>query len=307
MHRRKQSRSATPRLTCAPTATRTRDLLLRRQSRNVARAPFTDRLRLAAAACLARFKGSSRRCTESDLRCYLAWGAGHGLNPLAAQRPHLELYIGSMHEIRRLKPSTVSRPFSVAAGSTGPASSTASWSTRPPSTCAARRYPPNRPRPGSPTCSSRPCSPPPASQRTRATSRWWPCPACRARGSSKPPAPTSPTPAKNTATGCCGRAARAPRSSWSRCRQRPAGPSTGRPALPGPRADPAKHPQRPDGPARGHPPLRHLAETAGIQTARAHPHMLRHTYLTTMLGRWRRLARRARGRLARRPQNDDAV
>ena len=29
--------------------------------------------------------------------------------------------------------------------------------------------------------------------------------------------------------------------------------------------------------------LRHLAETAGIQTARAHPHMLRHTFVTTML------------------------
>ena len=34
--------------------------------------PFTDRLRLAAAAYLARFKGSSREHTESDLRCYLA-------------------------------------------------------------------------------------------------------------------------------------------------------------------------------------------------------------------------------------------
>jgi site-specific recombinase XerD len=29
--------------------------------------------------------------------------------------------------------------------------------------------------------------------------------------------------------------------------------------------------------------LRHLAEVAGIQLARAHPHMLRHTYVTTML------------------------
>jgi integrase/recombinase XerD len=29
--------------------------------------------------------------------------------------------------------------------------------------------------------------------------------------------------------------------------------------------------------------LRHLAETAGIQVARAHPRMLRHTYVTTML------------------------
>ena len=35
-------------------------------------APFTDRLRLALAAYLARFKGSSREHAESDLRCYLA-------------------------------------------------------------------------------------------------------------------------------------------------------------------------------------------------------------------------------------------
>jgi hypothetical protein len=35
-------------------------------------APFTDQLRLAVAAYLTRFKGSSREHTESDLRCYLA-------------------------------------------------------------------------------------------------------------------------------------------------------------------------------------------------------------------------------------------
>ena len=29
--------------------------------------------------------------------------------------------------------------------------------------------------------------------------------------------------------------------------------------------------------------LRYLADTAGVQIARAHPHMLRHTYVTTML------------------------
>ena len=49
--------------------------------------PFTDQLRLAVAAYLARFKGSSREHTESDLRCYLAWCAERGLDPLAAQRP----------------------------------------------------------------------------------------------------------------------------------------------------------------------------------------------------------------------------
>src|SRR5689334_6168373 len=78
--------------------------------------PFTDQLRLAAAAYLARFKGSSREHTESDLRCYLAWCTERGLDPLAARRPHLELYIRWRQEIRRFKPSTVSRRFCVAAG-----------------------------------------------------------------------------------------------------------------------------------------------------------------------------------------------
>ena len=78
--------------------------------------PFTGQLRLAVAAYLARFKRSSREHTESDLRCYLPWCAEHGLDPLAAQRPHLGLYIRWMQEIRRFKPSTVSRRFSVAAG-----------------------------------------------------------------------------------------------------------------------------------------------------------------------------------------------
>ena len=79
-------------------------------------ASLTDQLRLAVAAYLARFQGSSRYHTESDLRCYLAWCAQRGLDPLAARRPHLELYIRWMQEIRRFKPSTVSRRFSVTTG-----------------------------------------------------------------------------------------------------------------------------------------------------------------------------------------------
>jgi site-specific recombinase XerD len=78
--------------------------------------PFTGQLRLAVAAYLARFTGSSREHTESDLRCYLAWCAERGLDPLAAQRPHLEVYIRWMQEIRRFRPSTASRRFSLAAG-----------------------------------------------------------------------------------------------------------------------------------------------------------------------------------------------
>jgi len=78
--------------------------------------PFTDQLRLAVAAYLARFKGSSRDHTESDLRCFLTWCMERGLDPLAARRPHLEIYIRWMQEIRQFKPSTVSRRFSVTAG-----------------------------------------------------------------------------------------------------------------------------------------------------------------------------------------------
>jgi hypothetical protein len=42
--------------------------------------------------------------------------AERGLDPLAVQRPHLELYIRWMQEIRRFRSSTVSRRFSVTAG-----------------------------------------------------------------------------------------------------------------------------------------------------------------------------------------------
>jgi integrase/recombinase XerD len=76
----------------------------------------SDPLRLATAAYLARFEGSSRDYASSDLRCYLAWCTERGLDPLTARRPHLELYIRWMQEIRRFKPSTVSRRFSVVAG-----------------------------------------------------------------------------------------------------------------------------------------------------------------------------------------------
>ena len=75
-----------------------------------------DPLRLAVAAYLARYMGSSRDHAHSDLRCFLVWCAERGLDPLAASRVHLELYIRWMQEVRKFKPSTVSRRFSVTAG-----------------------------------------------------------------------------------------------------------------------------------------------------------------------------------------------
>jgi integrase/recombinase XerD len=63
-----------------------------------------DPLRLAVAAFLDRYTGSSRDHAHSDLRCFLAWCAERGLDPLAASRVHLELYIRWMQEVCRFKP-----------------------------------------------------------------------------------------------------------------------------------------------------------------------------------------------------------
>jgi hypothetical protein len=77
----------------------------------------TDRLRLAAAAYLARFTGPSRTHAESDLRIFLSWCAERRVDPLAAERAQVELHLRWMQEIRLLRPSTVSRRMSVVAGS----------------------------------------------------------------------------------------------------------------------------------------------------------------------------------------------
>jgi integrase/recombinase XerD len=74
-----------------------------------------DPLRLAVAAYLARYTGSSRDHAHSDLRCFMSWCVERGLDPLAVGRVHLELYIRWIQEARRFKPSTVSRRFSVTA------------------------------------------------------------------------------------------------------------------------------------------------------------------------------------------------
>jgi integrase/recombinase XerD len=75
-----------------------------------------DPLRLAAAAYLARFKGQSRVHTNSDLRAYLIWCAERGLDPLGATRPHVELYVRWMQEQHRYAASTVSRRLAVVTG-----------------------------------------------------------------------------------------------------------------------------------------------------------------------------------------------
>ena len=73
-------------------------------------------LALATVAHLSRYRGTSRQHTESDLRVFLGWCRDRQLAPLTAQRHDLELYLRWLQDVRRFKPSTVSRRLSVVAG-----------------------------------------------------------------------------------------------------------------------------------------------------------------------------------------------
>ena len=67
------------------------------------------------AAYLARFQGQSRVHTESDLRCFITWCEERGLDPLSAQRAHVELYVRWMED-RGYAPATIGRRFTTVAG-----------------------------------------------------------------------------------------------------------------------------------------------------------------------------------------------
>jgi integrase/recombinase XerD len=80
-----------------------------------ASADQSPELGLAAVAHLSRYRGTSRQHTESDLRVFFEWCRERQLPPLAAQRHDLELYLRWLQDVRRFKPSTVSRRLSVVA------------------------------------------------------------------------------------------------------------------------------------------------------------------------------------------------
>lgn len=181
---------------------------------------------LAVAAYLARFKGQTRIHTESDLRSYLDWCEQRGLNPLQATRPHIELYLRWLQEVRRHRPSTVSRRMSVVAGFYRTCVIDSVLEHSPADyTCADPTSPLSHPPWASPTCSLRHYSPRPDSPAIAATSPSSPCSASSACASSKPPAATSNTWARNMGTAYCGLPARATRSSSCRYHRPLARPS----------------------------------------------------------------------------------
>jgi integrase/recombinase XerD len=77
-----------------------------------------DQLVLPAAvsAFLGRYRGQTRVHTESDLRVFLRWCTDHRLAPLAAARADIERYVRWLQDVRRYQPSTVSRCLSVVVG-----------------------------------------------------------------------------------------------------------------------------------------------------------------------------------------------
>ncbi|GAA2564575.1 tyrosine recombinase XerC [Winogradskya consettensis] len=73
-------------------------------------------VRAAASAFLGRYRGQTRVHTDSDLRVFLRWCTDQDLNPLTARRVDVERYVRWLQEVRRYQPSTVSRRLSVVVG-----------------------------------------------------------------------------------------------------------------------------------------------------------------------------------------------
>ncbi len=69
----------------------------------------------ACASFLARYRGDTFRAYSQDLTAFLRWCEDRQLPPLAAQRPHLELYIRWMEQ-RGYAPATIGRRFNTVAG-----------------------------------------------------------------------------------------------------------------------------------------------------------------------------------------------
>jgi site-specific recombinase XerD len=73
-------------------------------------------VRATVSAFLGRYRGQTRLHTESDLRVFLNWCTDQNLDPLAAVRADIERYVRWLQDVRRYKPSTVSRRLSVVVG-----------------------------------------------------------------------------------------------------------------------------------------------------------------------------------------------
>ena len=82
-----------------------------------------DATQCAALSFLARYRGETLRAYTQDVKAFVGWCAAHTVEPLQAQRPHLELYLRWMEQ-RGLAPATIGRRFTAVRASTATPSST---------------------------------------------------------------------------------------------------------------------------------------------------------------------------------------
>ena len=71
--------------------------------------------RLAVAFLLA-YQGATRDAYGRDLRRWFSWCAAHDVDPLAAQRAHVDTYARTLAEVKGRSPSTVARHLSTLSG-----------------------------------------------------------------------------------------------------------------------------------------------------------------------------------------------
>jgi hypothetical protein len=74
-----------------------------------------DPMSYAVASFLAPYRGLTLRAYRQDMLAFLRWCAERQLEPLTAERPHLELYLRWM-EAEGLAPATIGRRFGTVAG-----------------------------------------------------------------------------------------------------------------------------------------------------------------------------------------------
>lgn len=75
-----------------------------------------DRDEMVAAAFLVRYKERTRIGYQMCLKQWFAWCAAHGITPLTATRPYLEVWARELDEQHHLKPATINGKLNAVAG-----------------------------------------------------------------------------------------------------------------------------------------------------------------------------------------------
>jgi len=79
-------------------------------------ASVTASVESLAAAFLLGYEGATRAAYGRDLRSWFDWCAAHDLDPLNAQRAHLDAYARTLAEVECRSPATVARHVSTLSG-----------------------------------------------------------------------------------------------------------------------------------------------------------------------------------------------